>query len=94
MSEEVKINYTPIEKAMANLKMSAQAMDYDIVGDRQSDNILDIISKINEINHLLEEVFSIYQSLLLEHGQSTVEAINQFVESEQAIASSIRFLEK
>jgi Family of unknown function (DUF5344) len=94
MSEEVKINYTPIEKALVNLKTSAQAMDYDIVDDFQGDNMLDMITKINEINHLLEEVLSTYQSLLLEHGQSTVEAINQFVESEQAIASSIQFLEK
>lgn len=94
MSEEVKINYTPIEKALVNLKTSAQAMDYDIVDDCQGDNMLDMITKINEINHLLEEVLSTYQSLLLEHGQSTVEAINQFVESEQAIASSIQFLEK
>ncbi|GAA0423487.1 MAG: YwqI/YxiC family protein [Bacillota bacterium] len=92
MSEEIKLNYAPIEKALANLRTNIQSLENRIPSDAQSDISLDMVNKVNEINLLLEDVLSSYQALLLTHEQETLEAVNQLLETEERIASNIQIV--
>ncbi|API92786.1 MULTISPECIES: DUF5344 family protein [unclassified Virgibacillus] len=92
MSEEIKIAHGPIQKTITKLEMTTQQLNSDMTSGYVGENTLDMTKKLEELNHLLEDVLASYQVMLLEHGKSTMDAVAQFIESEQSIASSIQFI--
>lgn len=92
MSDEIKIAYEPIHKTITKLEMVTQQLSSDITSGHVGKNALDMTAKLEELNHLLEGVLASYQAILLEHGKSTMDAVDQFIESEQSIASSPQVL--
>ncbi|GIP63443.1 hypothetical protein J32TS6_19980 [Virgibacillus pantothenticus] len=92
MSEEIKIAHGPIQKTITKLEMTTQQLNSDMTSGYVGENTLDMTKKLEELNHLLEDVLASYQVMLLEHGKSTMDAVDQFIESEQSIASSIQFI--
>ncbi|NBJ67984.1 MULTISPECIES: DUF5344 family protein [Clostridia] len=92
MSEEIKIAHEPIQKTITKLEMITQQLSSDVTNGHVGDNTLDMTTKLEELNYLLEGVLASYQAILLEHSKSTMDAVDQFIESEQSIASSIQFI--
>ncbi|WP_077302956.1 DUF5344 family protein [Virgibacillus pantothenticus] len=92
MSEEIKIAHDPIQKTITKLEVTTQQLNSDMTSGHVGENTLDMTKKLEELNHLLEDVLASYQVMLLEHGKSTMDAVDQFIESEQSIASSIQFI--
>ena len=89
---EIKVAQTPIEQSLGNLKQSAQALEPSFAKDMKGDNVLDMVEKLNEMNHSLEEVLRLYQELLIQNEASTKQAVETIKQTDEQVASQIRVL--
>ncbi|CDQ41149.1 MULTISPECIES: YwqI/YxiC family protein [Virgibacillus] len=90
MSKEIKLQQEPVIQALTNLKTATESMDATGLGKEiEGNNTLDMVTKINEINHQLEDILTTYQTILLNHEQETAKAVDNFMQTEQMIASSM-----
>lgn len=92
MSSEVKVVQTPVEQALGNLKQSIQALEPSFAKDIKGENVLDVMDKLNEMNHSLQEVLSLYQELLIQSEASTTQAVEAIKQTDEQLASQIRIL--
>ncbi|SHH65949.1 DUF5344 family protein [Virgibacillus chiguensis] len=92
MSDEIKVTHTPIQKAITNVETTSNQLHVNRISTQLANNTLGMARKLEEMNDLLEDLISKYQALLLEHGETTMKAVNLFIESEQATASSMNLI--
>ncbi|AUJ23867.1 MULTISPECIES: DUF5344 family protein [Virgibacillus] len=92
MSDEIKVAHAPIQKAISNVETTSNQLHANMISTQLVNNTLGMARKLEAMNDLLEGLISKYQSLLLEHGETTMKAVNLFMESEQATASSMNLM--
>ena len=90
MSQEMKILYGGVEDAVSKIEAAADAFETTLAKDVASGNELDIVTKLNEINNLLEEIGRTYKSVLKDNNQTVLKTLQNLKEVDQDISSSIK----
>jgi hypothetical protein len=90
MSQEIKIRYRDVEDAVSKIENAADAFETTLVKDLASGNELDVVTKLNEINNLLEDIGRTYNSVLKDNNQSVLKTLQDLKEVDQNISSSIK----
>ena len=92
MSNEIKIEFSPIEKALIDLRTSIKALDKTLAEEFEEGNELEMVDECNEIKTYYDELFASYESLLIHNIESTDDAVATLQETERMIGNNIRLL--
>ncbi|WHX26448.1 YwqI/YxiC family protein [Virgibacillus halodenitrificans] len=90
MSTEIKLQHAPVEKGIAEMRSSIEAMDSSLSSEIDGDNKLDMVDAFNEIKLEYDELLSQFEALFLHNVQATEEAVANIRETEQKIASDMK----
>ena len=92
MSSEIKIEFSPIEKALIDLRTSINALDTTLAEEFEEGNELEMVDECNEIKTYYDELFASYEALLIHNIESTDDAVETIQEIERVIGINIRLL--
>ncbi|MYL57878.1 hypothetical protein GLW20_10195 [Virgibacillus halodenitrificans] len=90
MSTEIKLQHAPVEKGIAEMRSSIEAMDSSLSSEVDGDNKLDMVDAFNEIKLEYDELLSQFEALFLRDVQATEEAVANIRETEQKVASDMK----
>ncbi|WLR41393.1 DUF5344 family protein [Bacillus carboniphilus] len=90
MSKEMKVRYGEVEQAISSIDKTLQSVDSALIKDMASGTQLDLVKKLNEINHLLEETSSNFKDILTEHNQLVNKSLQDLKEADDQISSSLK----
>ena len=88
MSNEIKIEYGEVSRALSKLQSSAFSIDSSALKNVtvEDQNMLELSSKIVNLNRSLQEVLSVYKDLLAGNVASTNRSLETMKEAEQQIS--------
>ncbi|WP_044338392.1 DUF5344 family protein [Rossellomorea aquimaris] len=89
MSQDIKLRYGDIHEALADIQAASESFDTSLIKDIASSNQLDVVTRLNELSQLFEEVANVYKTVLTENNQSARKAIEDFKEVDHTISASI-----
>lgn len=89
MSNEIKIVYADAIDALAKVKASTQALEASFESIK-GENVLDLVTTVNELNIAFQNFVKEYQALLLENEQATRDSIQAMKTTDEQIAASIK----
>lgn len=92
MSGEIKVQRAPVEKGIAELRASIQALETSFAKEIQGQNKLDVVNTFNEIKSEYDQLLSQFETLFINNVQSTEDAVASLQETEQRVAADIRIM--
>lgn len=90
VGEELKIRYSAVDQAVTSIDNAAGSLDTELPMDSASGNQLDVVERINELNHQLREIRNLYKELLAENNQSVRKSLISMEEADHQVSSSIK----
>ncbi|BCB05832.1 YwqI/YxiC family protein [Bacillus sp. KH172YL63] len=90
MGEELKIRYSAVEQAVTNIDNVAGSLDAELPTDVASGNQLEVVERINELNHQLREIRDLYKEILAKNNQSVKKSLTSMEEADHQLSSSIK----
>ncbi|WP_433959649.1 DUF5344 family protein [Cytobacillus horneckiae] len=90
MNQEMKVRYGDVENAVSKIESKAVAFETSLMKELASGNELSVVSKLNELNHMLEEIGSTYKKVLSENNQAVTRTLEELKEIDHHISSSIK----
>ncbi|MGY0691364.1 YwqI/YxiC family protein [Virgibacillus sp. FSP13] len=89
MSNEIKLQPDKIDKGIADLRSSAEALKTTFAKEIDGENELDMVTTFNEIKKDYDELLSQFKALFLNNVQAADEAVDDFLEKEKQVAEAI-----
>ncbi|HZG70415.1 MAG TPA: YwqI/YxiC family protein [Chondromyces sp.] len=89
MSDQIKIVYEDVEQALTKLKSSTQMIDTSFPSSIGGENVLDTVTKLNEINQALQQLTEAYKALLLKNEEATRQSVQAMKETDEQVANLI-----
>ena len=88
MSNEIKIEYGEVSRALSKLQSSAFSIDSSALKNVtvEDQNMLDLSTKIVNLNRSLQEILSAYKDLLEGNVASTNRSLETMKEAERQIS--------
>lgn len=90
MSQEVKVRYGDVEAAISKIESASEAFESSLLKDMASGNELNVVNKLNELNHLLQEVGKAYKNILSENNRNVRKSLEELKEEDRKISSAIQ----
>ncbi|MCM3715936.1 YwqI/YxiC family protein [Halalkalibacter oceani] len=90
MSGEIKILYSDVEQELAKVESAVQQVDGTYPSSIGEGNVLDVVTRLNELSTELQLVIEQYQMLVLKNIESTRQSLEVMRETDHQISSSIR----
>ncbi|MGG3800179.1 DUF5344 family protein [Metabacillus fastidiosus] len=90
MSQELKVRYADVEAAVSKIDSRIGALQPNLGKEAAGGNKLDTVTKLNELNALLQEVGEAYKQILKENNQSVRKTLQELKETDAELSSSIR----
>src|SRR5699024_409000 len=87
----IKLEDVIVNQNITELRSSAQVLDTTFSQLIEGGNKLELVETYNEIKQQYDELLTQYKALLLKNIQSTEESIDKLIETDQMVASDIRF---
>ncbi|WP_200416784.1 YwqI/YxiC family protein, partial [Virgibacillus salexigens] len=89
MSEEIKLQQTPVEYGIAELRTSIQELNTSFPREIDGENQLRMLRSFNEIKREYEELLNQFEALFVANVNATENAITKLQETEQQVANDI-----
>ncbi|EQB37934.1 hypothetical protein M948_05035 [Virgibacillus sp. CM-4] len=90
MSEEIKLQQTPVENGIAELRASIQELNTSFAREIDGENQLRMLRSFNEIKREYEELLNQFEALFVANVNATEKAITKLQETEQQVANDIK----
>lgn len=90
MSGEIKIRYSDVEQELSKVESAVQQVDATYPSGIGEGNVLDVVTRLNELSNDLQQVIEQYQALVLKNVESTRQSLDIMQETDHQIGSSIR----
>lgn len=92
MSEEIKLNDSPVRQSLTELKNAAESMENSFSQHVQGDCSMEVADKLQQMKRQLEDINSSYQTLLRENTESVNQVLEKLKETDETVASSFQLL--
>lgn len=89
MTTEIKIQYAQVEQALADMKSSIQNIEPTFPIKVGGDNVLDVVTKLHELNAKLETANKRYQEILVLNEELTRKSVEHMKETDEHISTAI-----
>jgi hypothetical protein len=89
MSNEIKIVYEEVESSITNMENSTQSLEPAFPSSLGGENVLDVVTKLNELMQELQQTFLTYKELLLKNESDTRQSIQTMRRTDEEIATGI-----
>ncbi|MFJ7678984.1 DUF5344 family protein [Peribacillus sp. NPDC097284] len=89
MSQEIKVNGEDVKSAISKMDRTMESFKTKLTEDFAAGNELDVVKKINELNHQLEKIGQTYKEILKANNQSVRTAIQEVEQVDQQLSTSI-----
>ncbi|MGG3889007.1 DUF5344 family protein [Metabacillus fastidiosus] len=90
MSQELKVRYADVEAAVSKIASRIGALQTNLGKEAAGGNQLDTVTKLNELNALLQEVGEAYKQILKENNQSVRKTLQELKETDAELSSRIQ----
>ncbi|MDQ0273322.1 YwqI/YxiC family protein [Cytobacillus purgationiresistens] len=90
MSSEIKILKNDVDEALSKLQSSTNALTTSLPASIGSNNVLDTVKKMNQLNQALNQVAEAYKALLQQNEESTRQSVEFMAEADKQISSFIK----
>lgn len=88
MSTEVKVVYADVEEQLGVMENAASTLKPKAESPIEG-NMLDVVTKLNELSLQLEQVLTSYQAVLQNNIQTTENSVQYLKEQDQRISTTI-----
>jgi translation initiation factor 2B subunit (eIF-2B alpha/beta/delta family) len=89
MSKEIKIVYEEVESSITNMENSTHSLEPAFPSSLGGENVLDVVTKLNELMQELQQTFIAYKELLLKNESDTRQSIQTMRRTDEEIATGI-----
>ncbi|WMT18243.1 YwqI/YxiC family protein [Parageobacillus toebii] len=89
MSNEIKIVYEKVESSIANMERSTQSLEPVFPSSLGGENVLDVVTKLNELMQELQQTFIAYKELLIKNEIDTRQSIQTMRYADEEVATGI-----
>ncbi|MDQ0215833.1 translation initiation factor 2B subunit (eIF-2B alpha/beta/delta family) [Oikeobacillus pervagus] len=89
MSQEIKLEYGEVEQALSTLKSSTGSLETTVPSSIGNQNVLDVVKKLNKLNHSLQEALTSYKALLIHNEEATRKSVDAMRETDEKLATSL-----
>ncbi|MGE7602376.1 DUF5344 family protein [Peribacillus sp. NPDC097675] len=89
LSQEIKVNGEDVKTAISKMDRTMETFKTKLLEDFAAGNELDVVKKINELNHQLEAIGQTYEEILKANNQSVRTAIQEIEKVDQQLSTSI-----
>lgn len=90
MSNELLVKFNEIEQSISRIEKSLSAFNAELPKNTGEGNNLDVVNRLNELNHMMAEVGNAYKQILAENNQTVRESVQQLENADKELSSSIQ----
>lgn len=90
MSNELLVKFNEIEQSISRIEKSLSAFNAELPKNTGEGNNLDVVNRLNELNHMMTEVGNAYKQILAENNQTVRESVQQLENADKELSSSIQ----
>ncbi|MGA9289038.1 MAG: DUF5344 family protein [Anaerobacillus sp.] len=90
MSNELLVKFSEVEQSISRIEKSLSAFNAELPKNTGEGNTLDVVNRLNELNHMLTEVGNAYKQILTENNQTVRESVQQLENADKKLSSSIQ----
>ncbi|MBF0707840.1 YwqI/YxiC family protein [Alkalihalobacillus hwajinpoensis] len=90
MSNELLVTFSEVEQSISRIEKSLSAFNAELPKNTGEGNTLDVVNRLNELNHMLTEVGNAYKQILTENNQTVRESVQQLENADKQLSSSIQ----
>ncbi|MFC4025269.1 YwqI/YxiC family protein [Oceanobacillus longus] len=90
MGNEIRVNQSEIEQNLSKIKATTDSLQPAIPTNIGNGNRLDVVAKLNELNHSLEQMVQSYKELLLRNEELTRQSVQGMADADREISSQIK----
>ncbi|MGB7999397.1 MAG: DUF5344 family protein [Anaerobacillus sp.] len=90
MSNELLVKFSEVEQSISRIEKSLSAFNAELPKNTGEGNTLDVVNRLNELNHMLTEVGNDYKQILTENNQTVRESVQQLENADKKLSSSIQ----
>ncbi|KMM39171.1 DUF5344 family protein [Guptibacillus hwajinpoensis] len=90
MSHELLVKFNEIEQSISRIEKSLSAFNAELPKNTGEGNNLDVVNRLNELNHMMTEVGNAYKQILAENNQTVRESVQQLENADKELSSSIQ----
>jgi Family of unknown function (DUF5344) len=90
VSNEMLIKFSEVEQSISQIEKSLSAFNAELPKNTGEGNTLDVVNRLNEINHMLTEVGNAYKEILTLNNQTVCESVQQLENADQQLSTSIQ----
>jgi len=92
MRNEIKLNDSPVQQSLNELKNAVEAMENAFSKHVSGDSSMEVTAKLQQMKQQLEKINVSYQTLLRENTESANRVIERLKETDETVASSFQAL--
>ncbi|KGX92745.1 hypothetical protein N781_15710 [Pontibacillus halophilus JSM 076056 = DSM 19796] len=90
MAKEIKVNYAEVESAVSTMESSGESYNATMPTDIASGNELDVVTKLNELNAMLQTVGETYKDILRKNNETVRKSVEDMRETDEHLSSSMK----
>ncbi|MCA0993822.1 DUF5344 family protein [Guptibacillus hwajinpoensis] len=90
MSKEIRIKYGEVEQSISRIEKTLLALNTEIPQNLATENRLDVVDRMNQLNHLLTEIGNSYRTVLAANNESVRQTLSDMETTDQQLSSSIK----
>ncbi|MED4452844.1 DUF5344 family protein [Metabacillus fastidiosus] len=90
MGQELKVRYADVEVTVSKIDSRIGALQPNLGKEVSGGSKLDVVTKLNELNALLEEVGEVYKQILQENNQAVRKTLQELKETDTELSSRIQ----
>ncbi|MDO6654411.1 DUF5344 family protein [Anaerobacillus sp. 1_MG-2023] len=90
MSNELLVKFSEVEQSISRIEKSLSSFNTELPKNTGEGNTLDVVNRLNELNHMLTEVGNAYKQILAENNQTVRDSVQQLENADKKLSSSIQ----
>lgn len=90
MVNEIKVVHGEIEQSLAKVKSSTESLRSDLPKNIGKENSLEVVTKLTELNQMMEQMIDHYKQLLIRNEELTRQAVQDMAQADRDLSSHIK----
>ncbi|WP_110113583.1 DUF5344 family protein [Bacillus sp. CGMCC 1.16541] len=90
MGQEIRVQYDEVREVLQQLQAVTQSLDVALPNNVSSQNVLETMNSLHEINEALGHMLVAYQTLVLKSVERTSNSVDQLQETDNLLAKAIK----
>nr|WP_237438650.1 DUF5344 family protein [Pseudalkalibacillus hwajinpoensis] len=84
------VKFSEVEQSISQIEKSLGVFNAELPKNAGEGNTLEVVNRLNEINHMLTEVGNAYKEILTLNNQTVRESVQQLENADQKLSTSIQ----